>query len=172
MANRSIDVELTQTLTAGITYTGTQQHGSVTTSLDLSGEATISVGLHVVLEVDFGLTHWPRVEHFEAVAEAVFTADASATVSWHVPRGVRGEEATAHPTPGSYTHTVPRCGDHPRSPADFTASIDLSAALTAAFSTGRRFQVGVRYDRGDAGSRSTRRARSAAASTSPRRGSI
>ena len=142
----AIDVDLSQTHTAELTLDATYVAGAVTSTFSLAGGVTVSVGLHIRLEIELSWTSWPEVTHFEAVAEAALSVTASETISaefdktWSRPDPLLSISLGAIPTP------IPGVVITPELNLDADANVNISGSLSASFTTGKRFQVGVIYD--------------------------
>jgi hypothetical protein len=142
----AVELELAQTHTAQLTLDATYVSGAFTSTFSLAGGVTASVGLRIRLEIDLGWGVWPEVTRFEAVAEAALTVSASETISaefhkaWTRPTPFLSISLGAIPTP------IPGVVITPELNLDADADVTISGSLTAEFTTGKRFQVGVIYD--------------------------
>jgi len=145
--NRSFEFDDNWSFTKGLAVTETFGGGAFTSTFELSGGVTLSVGLHIVLEIDFGLTHWPRVEHFEAVAEASVTVNASETITGEFDKGsLPANELLATYPLGVIATPIIGVVITPALELRNDWHVNVAGALSAGFTTGRRFQVGVVYD--------------------------
>lgn len=140
------EIELTQTFPAELTLEATYVSGGLTTTFALAGGVTASVGLHIKIKIALSWLVVPKVEHFEAIAEASLAVSASETISGEFTK------SWTRPTPilsvnlGAIATPIPGLVITPELIIDADASVTVAGALSASFSTGKRFQVGVIYD--------------------------